>query len=244
MKKILVPSMDELYKMQALGVNIYTYLLIKNIELLIADGTNYFAKGILNPDNVSKNILSDSDIVLPICKLYPEAVARLPIAYNDVGLCLNLMNERNEDSISELDNLSYFVNSTGVLTNQIVIERAIEILANKLEGNPRYRFQYRTPNPILDSIFGGTITDMLFLPEKEKSNLTMIEPYYALLFENYRSEDEEKACLQNGMQLYRRRYGISANCGVEYQGVDILTNPDKKVKKLIRTIHLMKDNLY
>ncbi len=244
MKKVFVPSMSELYRMQELKANVYSYLLIKVIELLIVDGVNYYKKGILNPDIIPKDILEDSDIVLPICRLYPEIVTKLPIAYNDVNLCLNLMNERDESTISELDNLSYFVNGTGVLTNQIVIERAIEILANKLENNPRYRFQYRSPNPILDSIFGGTITDMLFLPEKEKSNLTMIEPYYALLFENYRSEDEEKACLQNGMQLYQRRYGISANCGVEYQGVDILTNPDKKVKKLIRTIHLMKDNLY
>ena len=74
MKKVYIPTMDELYQMQDMtnGQSIYKYILIKAIESLVIDGVNYPNKGILK--NAYKYLKENPDIAYAICRMYPSEI--------------------------------------------------------------------------------------------------------------------------------------------------------------------------
>ena len=248
MKKVYIPTMDELYQMQDItsGHSMYKYILIKAIESLIIDGINYPNKGILK--SAYKYLRENPDIAYAICKLYPEEIKYSEYAKNDINLCLDILNrEPNlESNIYSLDNLSHFENGIGVLTNNGVIQTTANILSKELPNNPKYRFEYKQ-NTLLDDIFDRKIQveDLAYTFKKDFIN---IEPAYLLKLEpsklikmepNLRDSyinGQISKILFHAINDYANRYGIQYGLGREYYGQDILTNQDEQVKRLFKCI--------
>lgn len=265
MKKVFMPSMDELYMMQDKGVNIYRYLIIKNIESILCDRVGSI-RGILDKDllyNISK-LKNGIDILMSIFRMYPNEVEKL-IEYDkdgkigifsmiDTKLCfmlLDLCDEHTEKHKNGLDYLSYF--SSDVVRNNFVLRRTIELLQAELTKNPRYRFEYCSDdknNTLLEDIFNCRIDDgeMMFLKKDLRENaikkLTSIEPAYSVIlpsnyfyFEGYNDPEQVKGnLLCQGMNDTANRYGIDGMVGIEYYRKDILTDQDEEVKKLMKCI--------
>lgn len=254
MKEIFMPSMDELYLMQDKGANVYKYILIKAIEALICEGLNYPNAGMLK--SAYSYLKEDKEIVRAVCTLYPDEMEYAKIASSDPILCGRLMNWK-EYTPSGLDNLCRF--SSDVVLDRERLAKIIVLLERELSQNPRYRFEYvgydlayhkRNTVPILDNIINRKISDseIMFMMGSLRNDvvnaLIKIEPAYALSLSDCYFRDniglsEEQArvnALYTGINNYAERYGISRYVGAEYQGKDILTNPDQNVKRLIRCI--------
>jgi hypothetical protein len=244
MKKVFMPSMDELYQMQDKGANIYKYIMIKAIESLVCNGLTYPSVGILK--NAFNYLKEDPEIARAICTLYPEEMLYSSTARNDMELALRLM-KANETRTSGLDYLCMF--DPSVLSNLTILREAILLLENELKVNPKYRFEYYGSDlrffkhgngRLLDAIFNREISydEIMFMPnnlrEKVIASLTNIEPAYVNNFGI--SEREKQQYLSSGINNYADRYGVSADVGTEYVGMDILTNPDQNVKRLLRCI--------
>jgi len=239
MKKVYVPTMDELYLMQDMvtGYNLYKYILIKVIETLIIDGINLKNKSILK--NISKNLKEHSEIAYAICRLYPEEIKYSEYAQNDIKLCLSSINRKNDQNrvIYNLDNLQYFENGVGVLTNNGVIQTTANILAKELPNNPRYRFEYKQSS-LLDDIFAREIPAQE-LAISSKQDFINIEPAYVLITTPNSvipSSNDKKIALYHSINNYAERYGITGKDGRQYSNKDILTNPDEQVKRLLKCI--------
>lgn len=247
MKKVYMPTMDELYLMQDMtnSHSTYKYILVKAIESLIIDGINLPNKGILK--NAYKYLRENPEIAYAICRLYPEEIKYSEYAKNDANLCQALIiNQGNQDkSIFSLDNLCYFEESTSVFSQLGVISRTADILATQLQNTPQYRFEYKQ-NTLLDNIFSCEIpTDDIFKPMIDK--LVAIEPAYVIKLDSKISEivkfahqvsDVKGDMLIRNINRYANRYGININAGYEYYApLDILTNPDTEVKRLLKCIN-------
>lgn len=261
MKKVYMPSMESLYQMQDMGANVYRYLVIKNIESIICNGVGS-SRGIL-----SKYILDEiagmkeyQDMVKAICLLYPEELENLrylsengfskdlELFSEDVGFCMQLLNNSTNDLHSNLNYLSYF--SSSVAGNALILNKVLALLRAELTKNPRYRFEYlsdRKNNTLLDDIFDGKIGDnelMLLrgnLRDEAVDSLIMIEPAYAVslpddYLSGYRESRKRENLLHYSMNEQVNRYRINKYIGTEYFGKDILTSPDSEVKKLIKNI--------
>lgn len=238
MKKIYMPTEPELYQMQEVlgGNHMYNYLLIKAVEALIVDGINYPAKGILK--NAYEYLKNNPEIARMIGLLYPNEIESSQVAMNDSILCSMLLNGFEDKSIYGLDNLSRFSNEVNY--NPAIINQAITTLDDKLIDMPRYRFEYRE-SPLLESIFSCDTSILDFT--SMHSELTGIEPGFALQLKD--KSIEWKGMLRKGLMKYYERYGIMHSSGPEYEfGMDILTNKDENVKRLVRTIYHDKNNLY
>jgi len=229
-----MPSMDELYKMQDMGADIYNYLKAKVVESLIIEGINYKNKGILK--SVYKYLREDYDIAYAICRLYPDEIKYSNVASNDVNLCYDLISNTYDNSIYGLDNLVYFNEESGIYSNYSIVTKTIDILASKLENNPKYRFSYKE-NKLLDDIFGRIVIPnsknlryeiLPFESDYFKILLMKIEPAYGLILDK-----ENKLGLSYLVNNYIRRYHIDTN----YENKDILTNQTVEVKRLIKCIN-------
>lgn len=231
MKKNFMPSIDGLYKMQDAGLDIYSYLVAKAIEALTLNGTVLKQKGILNKKSLFKYITKDPELVLPICRMHPELISNLEIAYNDLELC-NILIDGSIKSSTGLDNLMYFENGICIFTNDNIIKKVILLLVKELRQNPRYRFDYKE-NSLLNRIFSTEILNDIYtnFKDEEIKALLEIEPYYGMLLNGIELKDKKIA-----MSRYLDRYHIDLSYGEEYRNKDILTNRDNKVKRLIRTI--------
>lgn len=238
MKKVFMPSMDELYLMQDMGGNVYKYLLVKAIESMICYGVNYPKAEMFK--TAYKYLQENIEIVRAICSLYPEEMDRNEvvknIAKNDVELCLRLINSGETKGCS-LDNLARF--DKGTLFNSLVIKDTVTRLDSELQSNPKYRFEYEE-NALLDKIFNREIgeSELMTIFGKNKneviSSLVRIEPTYLFNIcgnNGYRPEE-----LNLRVNDYANRYGITNSIGCEYLGKDILTKPDTNVKRLFRCI--------
>lgn len=246
-KKVYVPTEEQLYKMQDMGANVYKYLLVKAIETLVMDGVKYKSKGIFK--NAYKYLRENPEIAYAICKMYPEEMKYSEIAREDIDLALDIIDKKEKDrTICNLDNLVYFEND--VLNNCLVGEKIISILADKLPDNPQYRFEYNDLiflgydeknhpilkyNKLLNDIFACRYGNPKFERKSIVERLITIEPAYALRFEEQLKTDAI-GLLRAGVNDYSSRYWISSDIGCQYQGKDILTNPDEKVKRLVRCI--------
>ena len=219
MKKVFIPSMDDLYKMQDMHVNILPYLYAKAIERLCVEYSNYPKMGSILR-NEYKYLREDPVIAKAICMMYPNEVIYSDIVKYDTDLAMKLIGEPKNNDIYRLDNLSYFGNN---LDGNLLIQReVITILYNEITNNPKYRFEYRDSR-LLDDIFMGRFDTTLFLDDMAKEQLGYIEPYYGI--------DSDMLC--NMMKSYVGRYGI----GYQNSDSDILTNQTTEVKRLFRCIN-------
>lgn len=242
MKRIYIPTMDELYLIQDMvnGHNLYKYILVKAIESLTMEGINYPNKGILK--SAYKYLRENPEIAYAICRMYPEEIKYSEIAQNDTRLCLDLITDKliQDETIYRLDNLFHFEKGIGVLSNQGVIGTTAHILATKLPSTPTYRFEYK-PNSLLDDIFACQIPTE-DIPNAFSNDFTIIEPAYTIKLDehqlrNFLPEYEEKSHhLERSINKYTERYGVTGRDGWEYRGKDILTNPDENVKRLLKCI--------
>lgn len=255
MKKVFMPSMDELYQMQEYNVNIYKYILVKAIESLICNGLNYPSKGIFA--NAPKYLRENPDIARAVCVMYPDEMLFSEYARNDIDLAIKLMDYK-EYKENGLDYLCRFDNS--VLSNTLVLTSSIIKLEKEITNNPKYRFEYISSElnylnkgcgKLIDAILNCEISnnDLILMQNNIKETiiktLVNIEPIYALRFDgkqfnNSSTWNEETAriiLLKKAVNKYADRYGISYSVGNEYYGKDILTNPDQNVKRLLKCIN-------
>ena len=255
MKNVFMPSMDELYKMQELNVNLYKYILVKAIESLICSGLNYPSKGIL--ENAKKYLKENPEIARAVCSMYPDEMIFSESARNDIELAVRLMNS-DERETSGLDHLCKF--DSNVLYNPVVLQKVLLLLEKELKVNPKYRFEYigkdfcyfkKGAGTILDDIFDRKIDEqqLMFIMGNSRKDIVKslinIEPAYAInlpveYFKNYPThipdDSDVSLALGYGINNYADRYGISMSVGSEYYGKDILTNPDQNIKRLLRCI--------
>ena len=239
MKKVYIPTEEQLYLMQEQGANLYKYLLVKAIETIIMDikiNKNYTGNDKYIINSIKNKLIRENPYIeQAICRLYPEELPHTIYAKRETYLCLALIQEeyKQDNSIYNLDNLSYFDNGQGVLTNNIVVSRTIKTLVDKLPLSPEYRFEYRQ-SKLLDDIFGCCLSNrFLSIPYSE---LAKIEPAYLLNKNELIQGLQEKIKLNEYINDYAKRYGIQSFELTEYENKDILTNPDACVKRLIKCI--------
>lgn len=247
MKKVFMPSMDELYKMQDMGADIKLYLYAKAIEALCIEYNNYPKKGSILK-NEFKYIRENEMLNHAICMMYPSEIEYSNVARYDTRLLQTLLEDTKYRSLSQtdriiskndiyrLDNISRFT----TCTSEGVLPTVIDILAAELPINPKYRFEYRqsTLNSILDDIFMGKIrlADIKYCMsdiEKEKylSLLAKIEPFYVMQRDD---EETKKYYMRQAVVNYINRYGFDFTVNISKK--DILTNQDTEVKRLFRCI--------
>ena len=235
MKKIYMPSEEELYIMQDQGMNMYKYLLVKAIEAIIMDikvNGNYKGDSKSIIESIKNGQLRENPYIeQAICRLYPEEIENTKYAKSDIALCRYLISSdyNQNNSIYNLDNLAYFKDGLVVLTHRTIVKSVLKILSDELANVPKYRFEYK-PNPLLDSIFNCELNKSYYSLQVE--DLAKIEPAYIL-----KQNDELSIFNPNYfVNKYGERYGISLLDCSEYENQDILTNPDSDVKRLIRCI--------
>ena len=240
-KQIYIPTMDELYTMQDMDINIYNYLLAKVIELLTLEGVVYYNKGILNHEY--KYIRENPEIARAICSMYPQEIENSQIAKCDTNLCLDLITGPKDNVIYNLDNLALF--NDLALNNMVVAKTTIDILDKQLPKNPKYRFEYRE-NKLLHSIFSTEFINSMLYNPKLLEQLSRIEPAYILKDEEIENKTIKREMLINAIKSYVARYKLSSLKGdcCQYDGKDILTTPDENTKRLIRHIEKKKNNIY
>lgn len=226
MKKVYIPTINELYQMQEMGANVYKYLTVKAIECLIVEGVNSPNKGILK--NAYKYLKENPDIAYSICSMYPEEIQYSETAQNNVNLCCKLIRQQKDTTIYSLDNLALFQNGVGTLDNYGVVNNTINVLKEYLPKTPEYRFQYQE-NTLLDNIFGKKINNFTWFNGEA---FRTIEPAYTL--ETYNKDVSEE--MIKAVNNYAARYNINPTLGVEYRNTDILTKPEQKTKRLLKCI--------
>lgn len=224
MKKICIPTDEELYILKELKVNINSYLTAKMIEKLIFNGINNPEKGMLNSSY--KYIKDNYDIAYGVCSLYPEEIKYSEIMQYEPSLCLDLINKKNNTNTS-LDYLSYFNKSA--LNNEVVINTVINSLVEILKDNPKYRFEYKD-NSLLDDIFSCN-TKISSLDRA--TLLSTIEPLYIARnineFAKLCSENNISDLAKQTSTSYAKRYKIDS-----YNYIDYDLDSAKKLIKCIR----------
>lgn len=220
MKRVFMPTYNELYKMQDMGINILPYLYAKVIERLCIDYNNYPRRGSILGSEY-KYLREDPNIAFGVCSMYPDEIKYSQVVQYDIDLAMRLISEEENFDIYRLDNLSLF--SDSVSDNVFITREVIRVLSEEISKNPKYRFEYKD-SKILNDIFMGKID--MFLDSDMLLRLSSIEPYYG-----FKCDDRE--LLRCGMELYTKRYGIE----YEYDNRDILSNQSSDVKRLIKCIN-------
>lgn len=245
MKQVYMPTQDQLYIMQDRGMNIYKYILVKAIESIIMNVKVHKKDNSSILKNMYKYLRENPHIVYSICRMYPEEIPHSDYAKNDTALCLELISpENNQDnSIYNLDNLSYFEDGFCILSNRLVMESTIKTLIEKLPRTPKYRFEYKS-NKLLDNIFNCQL-DSIFI-NTPMLELAKIDPAYILRYNDtelnslFQTKDNQRYVLNELVNIYAKRYGISSyDCNYN-NNKDILTNPDTDVKRLLKCINQRK----
>ena len=153
MKKVYIPTEEELQQLNYLGINPYNYLFSKVTETLIMEDIIYGEIDML--DTAYEQLSEFPEIIYAISRIYPEKIASSEYARKDIDLCRLLTSKisRQDNSIYQLDTLSYFDLESSIISDNIVIQNTIKNLSEHLSTNPRYRFDYKEPNILLDNIF-------------------------------------------------------------------------------------------
>ena len=237
MKKVYIPTEDEIEKLKYLGINSYQYLLSKTVETLIMEDVIYED---IDMFDVAYEELHIEEIRYALAMMYPEKIASSEFASNDLDLCRMLTKRvfREDKAIYQLDNLSYFNQDWIITGDDIVIENVSKFLAEHLTSQPRYRFDYKEPNKILDDIFACEIDSDAITP-KTYDDLLSIDPIYITklgldLDKEKRNYSQNRSFgLSRGLVRYIYRYNM--------EKVD-RTNQQEKVKKLVRYLDSHKQN--
>ena len=153
MKKVYIPTEEELKQLNYLGINVYKYLFAKVTETLIMEDIIYEETDML--DVVYEQLTEFPEIKAAICRMYPEKIALSQYASKDIELCRLLSRKitRQDNTIYQLDTLAYFDQESDVVSDKIVIENTIKNLSEYLTASPRYRFDYKGPSILLDNLF-------------------------------------------------------------------------------------------
>ena len=238
MKKVYIPTEEELNQLEYLGVNTYDYLLSKVTETLIMEDIIY---GEIDMLDIAYEELSEiKELIYAIARIYPEAIASSEYASKDIDLCRLLTRKmlRQDNSIYQLDNLRYFNQESDIISDSIVIQNITKNLAEHLTASPRYRFDYKEPNILLDNIFTCEIP-IEYLSTNSYNDLISIDPIYITkigidLEKERKNHSQNKAFwLSRGIIRYTSRYNIN-----EVNR----TNQQEKTKKLIRYLDSHKKN--
>lgn len=232
MKKVYIPTEEEIQQLQYLGMNTYSYILSKAVEVLIMEDVIYDKTNMLE---IAYNHLSDfPEIVYAICRMYPEKIATSEFASRDISLCRRLTEKlpSQDKSIYYLDNLTYFDQQSDVTLDSTVVKNTSSILADRLTSTPRYRFDYREPNILLDNIFACDLSNVN-VTKDTYDDLISIDPVYITKLGFDLASEKRKLCqnksfaLPRGMMKFTNRYGMD-NINT--------TNQQEKTKKLIRCL--------
>lgn len=238
MKKVYIPTEEELQQLNYLGINPYNYLFSKVTETLIMEDIIYGEIDML--DTAYEQLSEFPEIIYAISRIYPEKIASSEYARKDIDLCRLLTSKisRQDNSIYQLDTLSYFDLESSIISDNIVIQNTIKNLSEHLSTNPRYRFDYKEPNILLDNIFDCEIP-IENIATNLQYELLSIDPIYITklgldLEKEKRDYFQNKAFyLSRGLARYTNRYHL--------ENID-RTNQQEKTKKLIRYLDLHKQN--
>ena len=244
MKKVYIPSEDELHKIEELTkstAHTYKYILAKTIETLLMEKTLDDKKNILK---IAYNQFREfPDMAYIICKMYPEEKYLCPEVTDSTVLCERLIRNisKQDDSIKQLDDiLKYFEKGPGTVSNSRVISAIVSALATGLQSYPQYRYEYRE-NQMLDQIFECEMPDYQ-MPIRPTSDFITIEPSYAL--KNYcfepSVENNKSRVLKECIDLYATRNGINAYDITGAGTSSIMGN--NHTKKLVRYLEQHKRN--
>ena len=238
MKKVYIPTEEELQKLNYLGIDTYKYLLSKTAETLIIEDIIYEEIDML--DTAYEQLSEFPEIIYSLARMYPEKIALSEYASKDIDLCRLLTQKisRIDNSIYQLDALSYFDQDSSVVTDNIVIQNIVMKLSENLTVTPRYRFDYKEPNILLDNIFAcEIITEEL--SKDSQNNLISIDPIYITKLD-IDLEKEKRNFYQNnsfylsrGLARYLIRYPL--------EEID-RNNQQEKTKKLVRYLDNHKKN--
>lgn len=238
MKKVYIPTEEELQQLEYLGIDTYKYLLSKTTETLIMEDVIYNETDML--DITYEQLSEFPELTYAISRIYPEKIASSVYARKDIELCRLLTSKlsRQDNSIYQLDTLSYFDLESSIISDNIVIQNTIKNLSEHLSTNPRYRFDYKELNILLDNIFDCEIP-IENIATNLQYELLSIDPIYITklgldLEKEKRDYFQNKAFyLSRGLAKYTNRYHL--------ENID-RTNQQEKTKKLIRYLDSHKQN--
>ena len=240
MKKVYIPNEEEIQQLNYLGIDTYKYLLAKTVEALIMEDIVYDEIDMM--DNAYEQFDEFKELTYAIARIYPERIATSINARKDINLCRLITSKlsREDKSIYQLDAISYFGDESPVMFDNIVIENTIKRLSEHLTSAPRYRFDYKEPNILLDNIFGCEIP-LENIKENLQHELLSVDPIYITklgldLDVEKRNYAQNKAFyLSRGLTRYANRYYL--------ENID-RTNQEEKSKKLIRYLDSHKENYH
>lgn len=237
-KKMYVPSIEELNKLEEYGINAYGYLIAKAGEALILDGINHPHKGILK--NSYKYLREDPILMAMVCSMYPIESIYSETGRYDNSCLQKIINKSADNSIYRFDNLGFFDCSNGYSQ-----ELVIKALASELENNPEYRFEYRK-SPLLDAIFECKYDFSYFYRPKKFDiwkTLMKIEPAYFFkadqeIIKKF-SKEEMYSLLTSALYLYYSRYNLeNVSIAREHKiNFTIASETNENVKRLIKCIN-------
>ena len=233
MKKVYIPTEEELHNLEKLGVNSYYYLITKTIESMIMADVIYEEEDMFE---VAYDEFSDiPQIIYAIARMYPERIADSVKSANDVELCKKIIPTlaQNNKSIYGLEKMSNFKEK--ILENPAVIAIIINTLVNQLPINPKYRFEYNGPNDTLDKIFNCEL-DTKNMDFSTLQTLATLDPIYLAKSKEVIILPEIAAL---AIQKYANIYGINAY-GVRTTKFTSVVNNDDKIKKLTRRLNVHK----
>ena len=244
-KPLYIPTDEDISKLQRIKeandinkVDIYGYLVAKVIEKLII---NYH---FLRYKDIS--VTDIEEVVHGVCYIYPNEIYNSEYAKYDADLCHELLNQKIDTSITNLDKLGLFAPS--VEFNRQTISMTLDILDEKIKDNPKYRFTYND-SELLDAIFGVDYQKFLSLSYHDMVKLIHLDPIYALKFDSQKliseiTDPDEKlinyrlgVLLETGIRRYKQRYDLHEYVGYNFEKEDMTNPKSDQVKKLIKYLH-------
>lgn len=240
MKKVYIPTEEELQQLNYLTVDTYKYLLAKTVEAIIMEDVIYDETNML--DVTYEELSEFKELTYAIAKIYPEKIALSKNAKKDIELCRLLTSKlsRCDNSSYQLDVLAYFDLESSVISDNIVIQNTIKNLSEHLTRTPRYRFDYKEPNILLDNIYACEIPTEN-ISTKLQYELLSIDPIYITKLgldldkEKINYSQNKSFYLSRGLTKYANRYHL--------ENID-RTNQQEKAKKLIRYLDSHKQNYH
>lgn len=242
---LYIPSEEEIQKLQKIReandinkVDIYGYLVAKAIEKLIV---NYH---FLRYKDIS--VTEIPEVIHGVCYLYPKELFQSEYAKYDADLCHAILNAKHTNELNQLENLGMFAPS--VQFNRTTINIVLELLDEKLNDNPTYRFTY-SKCQLLDAIFDVDYQAFLSEPHYNMEKLIHLDPIYAIKFPSrelmpYTCYSDERitnfrlgSMLDEAIRKYKKRYDLGEYVGYDYENEDFTNPQSENVKKLIKYLY-------